>query len=832
MNQTIYQFTATTTSTHITVDLSGDSNSTSITQEWGLFPVSLFAEWPQTVLSIGGDSADPLAKGNMGYFIGCISLLSVDGIQFPLNGLLSTSVDEGGFEVDDASNVDRFCNLCDVASCPNQYQCISDLYGEVYCQCSSPNILVNDTCVTPLSVEDDTLNTNLIIIAISMGIAVVVFGVVLVVVTVIVVLRKRQGKKKERRYSINRSHTVTHLKPRSSDNYTSNNYISSVPIKRRATLNYSINANSKGDNYERRKSVTTFQDHSNNGGLGSGNKLQHHSQRPRRKSCTNVESGIKVDTDINSCGRGTQHTNGSNHDVNVTDSGKTYESEFSSFNEQLQTQPSTSRATTGASVTSPDLHKLRIPLTPREQQRISLHLPSISLSQSESDEEDATDVETESFNTRISSPSGMGGSMKTHRRGSDSTEYSKMSSCATSQWYHNTSSDCDKETYTQASQLYHPQIHLADSLHLFQPGIHPSPMYQLPPTFNRNFPRDQSRATALTVGTDMLKVPRSHPQQFILNREQKRNESIYDECGREMGYKDCSCHKRQLSDHKVLDNNEYAPSSGFACQYRDSKLLEKGTPSTAGKHSIPWSTYNCKVRDSLQSSEIKESTSLPRGAHSINTYHSNMLTNSNRHGASSEHRQYLTTDRTLPGHLNYTPNQQAAHNCSGRDAAMNRESYQTLNSLSKIDPISNWDAQERMKIAIDHMDPCHLLSGPCVPFEYVSTDLSVIESQMTTDENHTFESQGGEESETHMPDSLGVVDTTHLKVHQREDEVDPVLTDSEIGQQIMNHFPSADCSSQYKATIVAGSNSTSGESTPKLQKVFVLPPKQQTIFDV
>lgn len=136
-----------------------------------------------------------------------------------------------------------------------------------------------------------------------------------------------------------------------------------------------------------------------------------------------------------------------------------------------------------------------------------------------------------------------------------------------------------------------------------------------------------------------------------------------------------------------------------------------------------------------------------------------------------------------------------------------------------------------MKIAVDHMDPCHLLSGPYMQFEDVSTDPSVVESQLTIDdsimgEHQVFDSQGGREGTAVMLDPLDM-----RLVRLREDEIDSILTDSEFGQREMNHFPSADCSSQYTATIVAGSTSTSGESTPKMQKVFVIPPSQQS-FDV
>ena len=850
VNKTLYHFTATFTTRYIILDLSDGLRSKTSKEEWRPNRVSLFAEEPQTAISIGGGPLDPHVTRNTGYFTGCISSVSIDGIEFPLTGLLLTSMDKGGFEVDNIGGVDRFCDLCGPSRCPNLTHCISDVYGGVSCQCSAPHVLENDTCVVPSSmlVSDGVtmvqeINT-FIIIAGSVGGAIILLGVVVIVV--IVVIRKREVKMKARLYSINqkKSHTNSDSNAMSSNSYASNT------LKRRTSLTSSINCPS--ESHERRSSVSTFQEHAED--RDTENDIPLHHTWVRRKSGMSVESGIMKDNDMSVCGRDVmQRREVSSHGVNSTDSTRMYESDEiarSSYNNQPQIRPSISLKTRGPLLSSSDQHTPRTPQTPKEKKMmIPLCPPSISLSQSEYDEEEASDTETESFNTRVSSSSGIGGAMQNQGQGSVTSENAKtkMSVCSTPQWYHDsTMSDSEKEKLCmQTPQPYYPQPHLDVNVHPRPPGKQPPPTYPLPPIFakhmDKNYSKDQhsrsmhkgtaSSVTTSAVGTDLAKFERSYPQQFTINKEVKSNGFMYDQGGQEMGYMGCPYHHRQLSDPRMLEESEYTPSSIFVRQYSDPKIPRNGTYCIPRKHREPWSKFNHQISDPRQSSQqTQDSTVYPREAHSMrymNIYPSNSTTRtSSRHAAGGEHRQYYTLGCMVPRHHDYAVYQQkAAHSFGNKDAAESNETYHTLNSLSRIDPISNWDAQERMKIAIDHMDPCHLLSGPCIPFEYVSTDPSIIESQTTMDEHQALESQGGE----------GIAEMLNpLKINMarlREEELDSILTNSEIGQQIMNHFPSADCSSQYTATIIAGSTSTSGESTPKLQKVFILSPSQQS-FDV
>ena len=60
--------------------------------------------------------------------------------------------------------------------------------------------------------------------------------------------------------------------------------------------------------------------------------------------------------------------------------------------------------------------------------------------------------------------------------------------------------------------------------------------------------------------------------------------------------------------------------------------------------------------------------------------------------------------------------------------------YRDLNSFAqRVNPITYWEQQTRLRPTVDQDDPLHLLAGPCVPFEDVSTEPSVIESTVVDD---------------------------------------------------------------------------------------------------
>ena len=740
------------------------------------------------------------------------------------------------------------CDLCDLHVCPDQRHCVPGMLGESSCSCNEPYVERKGSCVIVLAGTEELNpildnNTYYVIAGCALG-GILFLGIF--VISIIVVCRKRQERKKAGRYSVNTSSIARSSRSRNNNDY-------SPSILKKTSFTSSMNGNCMTESNEQRSSVSTFQEHAEDADPETNSPL-HHNARSRRKSCTSVESGIKLDDREMSgiSGRGIPTMEDSGHEVNSTDSNRTSESDeiaSSCCNDQLNSRSPVSLARGN----SADHRMPRTPLTPKEKKvMIPLRPPSTNLSQSEYDEEEA--IETESFHTRVSSSSGMGNSMQNQGRGSD-TDSSKTSD--SSRWYLLSGLDKERDKiHLQTLRPYYPPSHLGEAM---QGGTHayPSeiPLYHSPPTFSEHIDRSYARGrsksmhsgksplsplqSSIETNHTTTTAPRSYenyPGHFNVSGEMRGNGIMYK--GGDMHYNAHQFHDRDLDATRAANDRDYTPSSLFSRQYSDPKIPRNGNYCIPRKHDEPWPVHNHQISDPQQSSQqTQDSTLSARGAHApihMNLYPSNSTTtaaSSIRHPPVGGNRQFYTLGHTR--HVNFAPtNQQAARSFSNGDAAATNEQYQTLNSLSKIDPISNWDAQDRMKIAVDHMDPCHLLSGPCIPFEYVSTDPSVVESQTTVDESimggshQMFESQGGGEGISHLLDPLVSM------VRLREDEIDSILTDSEVGhQQVMNHFPSADCSSQYTATIVAGSTSTSGESTPKLQNVFVMPSSQQS-FDV
>ena len=872
VTQMEYRLQATTEGDDVRLILS-DDNSVQQSHAQGGNPVRPFAEQPQTDIGIGGaldalvNASDPVYS----YFTGCVLQVSVYGIELPLNGLLGASAEDGGFKVGDVDEVENFCDLCSMEVCPGDADCRSDNHGGVECECRGNLILATNgrsrTCVEPPIPTEGGLSTltasQMSVVSIAGGAAGagVLMALGIIVILIIVVVRRKKERKKST-YNINSPPAMGTPRPA---NKPSNVYTPTIP-KRRPSLTSSTNANC-ADSHERASSVSTYQEHPeldspSRGGGGCGGGVS--GPGPKRNRHMSEESGIKMDMDQEaSIGRGIPQMDDSGHEVNSTDSARSVESEdiASSCNEQqLPPHPTISLRMVGAT-SSPNQYNSPLsphtPLTPKEQKiMIPLRPASTNLSQSEFGDE-TTYVETESYNMRVSSSSGAGGSMQNQGRGSDSENSTKVS---TLQWYKSsTSSDTERENErAQATRPYYPMHPAAvpppegirgntrnymqqQPQPRFKPTPANPPMYYSPPSFSDHmaaggggaYSRQRSKSLHTTSKSPLTHTPQRYENYPpVFSSEGLRNgRLVYEQHIPDRSY---GQHDRQLSDPRALNEQGYTPTS-FTRQYSDPRMPHSGNYCIPRKHNEQQPLHGRQISDPRQSSQQTQDSILaqPRSSHSMRHIPSPSTYTNKRsalNGEIKDQRPYYTLGRMIPDHVHYTANQPGRSFSSG-DAAHSEEPFQTLSSLSKIDPISKWDAQARMKIAVDHMDPCHLLSGPYMQFEDVSTDPSVVESQLTMDESmmgehQVFESQGGGEGTADMLDPLDM-----RLVRLREDEIDSILTDSEIGRHEMNHFPTADCSSQYTATIVAGSTSTSGESTPKLQKVFVIPPSQQS-FDV
>ena len=152
-NGTEYQVSITYNSENTTIAIASSMRSQYNNDDWDSNPITLFAEQPETTVSIGG------APGGSNFFIGCISSLKIDEIVIPLSGLAYLSAEEGGFIYNSSSTViEPYCNLCDLVNCPSNMTCASDSYGGTDCVCPTGYVFneLLDSCM-PIPIVTSTV---------------------------------------------------------------------------------------------------------------------------------------------------------------------------------------------------------------------------------------------------------------------------------------------------------------------------------------------------------------------------------------------------------------------------------------------------------------------------------------------------------------------------------------------------------------------------------------------------------------------------------------------------------------------------------------------------
>ena len=177
-------------------------NGTHITRDWST--VAPFIEYPYTEISIGGGENSE-AESN---FTGCIAQLSVNGIQFPLNGLVEHN-DPSIQIVGDSSSqsVSTTCDLCQLerSPCSEEFQCVSSRISGYACQCPEGQIISKDEdkCENrpsaPLTPPGGEKLTLYYIIGGAVG-AIVLIAVMVTIVGC--VCCRRRKKKNEKTYHV------------------------------------------------------------------------------------------------------------------------------------------------------------------------------------------------------------------------------------------------------------------------------------------------------------------------------------------------------------------------------------------------------------------------------------------------------------------------------------------------------------------------------------------------------------------------------------------------------------------------------------------------------
>ena len=140
----------TTTQVHVSF------NGTSTTLDWD--KVVPFIEYPYTEIGIGGAGSSEATSN----FSGCISQLSVNEIQFPLNGLVEHN--DSSIQIvagSTSSSVSTTCDLCqrETNPCSSPFECASNI-DSYTCNCPSGllhSVEGNDCIAPPITPTDKTL---------------------------------------------------------------------------------------------------------------------------------------------------------------------------------------------------------------------------------------------------------------------------------------------------------------------------------------------------------------------------------------------------------------------------------------------------------------------------------------------------------------------------------------------------------------------------------------------------------------------------------------------------------------------------------------------------
>ena len=770
-------YTATITITSSTVTLSLQANGTQAvpprSESWGNHPVTPFAQQPQTLISIGGGSdSNPMAPVNNEHFSGCIILVSINHIELPLSGLLNTSTAGG---VNTVGNIEASCDLCNPTLCPADMQCVSDQSGSYECQCPAGWVATHTTgdqerCALPM-ITTAPSSTNGLGTPSDNGFPFyyIIASCVggLIVVGVCVLAFVLLAKCGYSKYE--RKKRTYHF-GREAPNNAANNVPTLKPNFYTTVL--PRNSDSETSNQDRSTaSMSTYHEHDIPDDMVDTETNKSFS---RRRSTISAESGIKTDTDRDDRSTGgfpRMEDSGNEKDTDYSPPESESDDVLSSCMETVLSPSGVNLVGSTSSVMGIPIHvsPCQVPLTPKERKALTPLRPDSSaiLSMSEMDEE--TDMEAYK---RARWPPRAVGNRGTN---SDSTSKASPSESGTPKWYKSsTASDTEREKMRALrTRPYYPP--LVDTPYARSPPTKASPPaaphgYKSPPVFmHRSYSsqRPYQQSIDSPLSQSYKQISSSGPHSPHSVQLQQTPELL----------------------SKSQPNRFCYPSSAVPHRQLNSP------PSSIGPHR-----------------QLSSPASSPRHP---NSPPSTTLS----HHSPQAHPTYMLTSTSVP-----------YHSCGGETPTNHpqEQHFQDLKSVATINPISYWEMQDRMKSTVDQVD---VFSEPYIQFEDVSTNPSILESQMTfgdsdRPEHQVFCSEGGGE---------GAADLLELSLMQPDD--DTLVTSCSGSGPPIKHFPSADCSEEYTrtnsvVTLIASrgnSNSSPKRLSSGLSNGFIIPSSQEPL---
>ena len=450
----LYKVVINMTATHFSVSLNG----TERVQTWTT--IAPLIQYPHTAISLGWTNNSKLPKSN---FTGCIAKLAVNGIEFPLNGLVENNeLSIGG----SGSSVSTTCDLCqqEVSPCHESSQCVNNVDSYV-CECPPGKVLGDDGQCDDVSKPSSTPTAGLAnpssssgiplyyIIPAAVGTSVLLAGLVTVVGYLCCRHRKRQNQSKT--YHVGGDHQLPSL----GGGFQHSRPNSYSDVTRRPSLCNSEPGFITSSQHNHESSVSTS---CNEHDIDEDTESNTH-HMTRSKSSTSGETGF--------------HTASEREDQRsfprMDDSGNEKETDYSPFDTEsdesqsyvgvhsttsVGLRNSKARGLTLPHFTSPSgsvgpVSGVGAPLTPKEKKFITPLRPD---SRSELGEE--TDLDTDFSSTVLAHQAGFN---RSHRGGSLKLPGRPDSGMSGHQWYKaSTSSDLERERKrAEGSHAYYPPPH-------------------------------------------------------------------------------------------------------------------------------------------------------------------------------------------------------------------------------------------------------------------------------------------------------------------------------------------------------------------------------------
>ena len=704
-----------------------------------------FVEYPATTVILGGND-DSLTS-----FTGCIAQLSVNNIEFPLNGLLKNN--DSSIQVRSSGGSGGFSTVCDLCQmrpqpCPGNSTCVSNSDG-YNCTCPKEHKLNEDSndC-EPLPTDppkkagiSDSPNQIPLYYFIAGGVAVVILiaiGLLLIVCIIKIKHYKQQAKKQT--YCVGGEQQLPNLGTSQRSKPNSYTTVTRQQSDRSSSEPAFVTASQL--THDSCTSMATFkEEHDIDEDIESGSNIQ---TITRSKLSTSGETGFHTasERDERSIPRMEDSGNEKDTDYSPCDSESDDMEYQSSYMEAVTSRgirvSDTGQARGLPSFSSSDpISSFGAPLSWKEK---SAMVPLRPDSQSELDEE--TDLDTDFSSTHLPKLSRV---YQTPLKPPSSI--TPETGVSGHQWYKSSTFSDNERERARAEDYY--------------PAYRESPQARVSAYENSHLPPLRSISSPANP-----RIQSSRP---------KRGHQHYS-----------------------------PPISSLTTSYNHNTL-----PSSLARS-------HAKPRENNISENSKVSASILSQSQPLKYHHPFFRQSSS---GSTRIHPHLAAHSYMPSFIRSYSDESSMKGGEKR--------FVDLGSVrTNCDPIQYWEGQRRMMPTVDQVDSYQVLSESFTPFNDSAADLSENKSQQSIPDHSTFLNQGGGEG------TAEAIDINLLRLRDCDEDsavTGTTLKGSETGSRVI-HFPSADCSDEYRRA--SSINSAMGSNHPIIIEHSCSVPPSQGAFEV